>query len=320
MEKYFLILVFIFCCKIGSSQYDLQVKTNQTYNEITDADFEVPDSAPFWGNVSIKPDFNFNAFGSAYDFNTQSVFIPVKQGYAYFINNTRSTTIYASRGDFVARKGQNQTSMFSYQVAGLGGERGLLLQWKNMGFADGDSSDFINFQILLFEKSGNISIRIGDVNVKNNIWENNANGPIIGLLEMDNTFSTIFNRTWLTGDAQSPVETKTGTFLALNSTPQKGTTYTFSPKTTSVSEIANNGDVIKAYPTVITHQTAITIKSEATAKNLTVKLYNTVGQLLKTEVVSSNNHQMQLPEMQSGIYVLQFEKEGKVIGKSKLVK
>lgn len=320
MRSLIFISVFIFCYTAGKAQYNLQVTPNKTYTDIGSGDFEIPDTSQFWGNIIIRPNFSFNAFGSSYDFNSQPIYIPIKQGYMYFINDTNSTTIYGSRGDFVARPGQNQTSVFSYVATGLGGERGLILQWKNVGLANGDSSDFLNFQIWLYEKSGGIEIRFGDVNVKSNLWENNANGPIIGLLEMDKNFSNIFNRVWLTGDAQSPVETKTGTFLALNNTPKKGMSYLFTPVITSVKEVTLNKYGVKVYPTVITYNSAVTISNTANIKKLTAKLYNTLGQLIKEEVILSDNHKMQLPEMKEGVYILSYEKEGKVIGKTKLIK
>jgi hypothetical protein len=315
-----LLFTLLFCTATVNAQYNLTVLENQTYTEIANPTFEVPDDSQFWGNVSTKGNMNFKAFSSTYDLVNNSVFIPLKQGYAYFTNNTRSTTLYAARGLFDGRKGANQTSVFSFANETVGGDNIFKMQWKNMGFETGDSNDFINFQMWIYENSGVIEMRYGAMSVSNNLWENNANGPIVGLLEMDNNFTNIFNRVWLTGNSQSPVETKTGTFLAMDNVPQTGTVYKFTPSSSTglVSYSTNN---IQVYPTVISNVGYVTIKGDFVADEVSeVKIYNSLGQKVKSQTIASNTERVELPSLANGVYWMNLEKNGVVTKTVKLIK
>jgi hypothetical protein len=316
------LLVFLLsvCVASAKAQYQLTVLENQTYTEITNPTFEIPDNSQFWGNVTTKGNINFNAFGSSYELTNNNVFIPLKQGYAYFTNNSRSTTLYAARGEFDGRNGNNGTSVFSFANETIGGEQVFKMQWKNVGFENQDSTNYINFQLWLYESSGIIEMRYGAMNVAANIWETGANGPIVGLLEMDNSFNTIFNRTWLTGNAQSPVETKTGTFLHLDNTPKEGTVYKFTPQTTSVNEVSSFNNY-KVYPTVIEEQNTLKVEQLSQCNSAqTLKVYNTLGKVILEEILTNTTQLIQLPEIESGFYYVSIEKEGKVLGTTKLIK
>ncbi len=315
-----ILITLLFCAFSVKAQYSLTVSENQSYTEIANPTFEIPDDSQFWGNVSTKGNMNFKAFSSTYDLVNNSIFIPLKQGYAYFTNNNRSTTLYAARGLFDGRKGANETSVFSFANETVGGDNIFKMQWKNMGFEAGDSNDCINFQMWIYENSGVIEMRYGPMSVSNNLWENNANGPIVGLLEMDNNFTNIFNRVWLTGNSQSPVETKTGTFLAMDNVPQTGTVYKFTPSSSTglVSYIANN---IQVYPTIIGANNTVTI--EQTTGNTTlkkVKFYNMLGETIWEENLNNSVQQIQLPQIPTGVFYAVIEQEGKVITTTKLLK
>jgi len=244
--KHTLLLVFtLFFYSAFSQSYTFE-KATAPYQEITNATFEIPDTSQYFGNVFTRPDMYFSAFGKEYDLY-DGVYIPLKQGYAYFTNNTHSTTVYGAKGIFGARQGMNQTSMFSFTTETENGNRRFVSQWKNMGFTNGDSTHFINFQVWLHETSGVIEMHFGASLVKNGLWEGGANGPTIGLLEMDDQFSTIYNELWLSGNPASPSATHTTGTVQLDGVPAEGTVYRFTPSFTGIND-ADKGSTFSFFP------------------------------------------------------------------------
>lgn len=236
--KHTLLFVFTLVFYGAFSQSYTFEKAMVPYQEITNSTFEIPDTSQYFGNVFTRPDMYFSSFGKEYDLY-DGVYIPLKQGYAYFSNNTHSTTVYAAKGIFGARQGMDQTSMFSFTTETENGNRRFICQWKNMGFTNGDSTHFLNFQVWLHETSGVIEMKFGASSVKNGLWEGGANGPTVGILEMDDQFSTIYNQLWLSGNTASPSVTHTSGVVQLDGVPAEGTVYRFTPPTTGINDIGS---------------------------------------------------------------------------------
>lgn len=282
---------------VSAQTYTVEILTNQTYTEITNADYAIPDSSIYFGNVTIRPNMSFKTYSSTYDLN-EGVFTPLKQGYSYFINSNKSTTIYVAKGVFGARQGENQTSEFSFKTSGTTNNHIFVSQWKNMGFTNGNESSFINFQLKLYEQSGVIEMHFGVNQASTGLWENNANGPTIGLLEMNAAFSTIYNQIWLSGNALIPSIESGSQVYNLNSTPPQGTVYRFKPTPVGVKSnelIAN----VSIYPNPAQHELHINCQGVFTATVLTLS-----GKLC-SQVNGNNTATLNLQELPNGIYLLQ---------------
>jgi hypothetical protein len=316
MKKFYL-LVLTCVAYTASAQYTFTALSGQTYTEITNPTYEIPDTSIYWGNVQTRVDMYFTSFGKQYDLYDY-VYIPLKEGYAYFNNTSRSTTLYAAKGNFDGRPGAGQTSVFSFKLDTVGGPK-FIVQWKNMGFEGGDENDYINFQLWLYENTGVVEMHYGPTAVKNGLWENNANGPTVGLLEMDDAFSTIYNRHWLTGSASSPVVSNTGVFQQMSSVPANGTVYRFAPGTTGIHENpAETG--ISIFPTVIENSNHLNINFVENTGTHTVKVYDLAGRLVKEQNLTGTNNTLPLADITSGTYFISLEKEGRQVQCSKIVK
>ena len=314
MKKLYTLLVLTTITIAAKAQYTLTTLSGQTYTEITSATFEIPDTSQYWGNINTKPDMTFKSFGKSYNL-ADDVFIPILEGYAYFFNPTRSTTVYGAKGDFRARPGSNQTSMFSFKTETVADEKAFIMQWKNMGFSAGDSNDFINFQIWLYENSGIIEMHYGPQSIKNNIWIGGANGPVTGLLEMDPGFTILYNRIWLTGSGTNPEDSTGGLFLELSSPPTAGTVYRFTPIISSVPEAANGKFVI--YPTLVNGGAAVNIKAPAN-NQYTATVYTTTGQKVCEQAVIDGT--VSLSNLPAGVYLLTLETNSAIVYTQRVVK
>lgn len=243
MKRLYPVVLLILTYHYSNAQYQFTKLTDQTYTELTNPDYVVYDTTIYWEQVKTRVDMYFKAFGKQYDLY-DFVFIPIKQGYFYFTNSTHSTTVYAAKGIFDARPGKGQQSTFSFKTETFGGKKVFTAQWKNLGFINGDSTHFINFQAKLIEDQERIEFHFGPSYTKNGLYENGANGPTIGILEMDAPFSTIYTQLWLSGSPQSPSVVKTSGVVNLNGTPANGTVYRFAYAASGLkSAVDANGTV-----------------------------------------------------------------------------
>jgi hypothetical protein len=75
-------------------------------------------------------------------------------------------------------------SPVSFENAGIPGSRILKIQWANTGFISGSVTDFINFQIWLYEGSNAIEVHFGPQHITASfVYEGiDETGPVIGFL------------------------------------------------------------------------------------------------------------------------------------------
>ncbi len=100
--------------------------------------------------------------------------------------------------DFNFGSQANSLSNISYVVQGEVGTRVQKIEWDNVGFyldieQDGVSTDFVNFQLWLYEETGTIEIHFGEMSVSNpDLVFEDLSGPLIGLFnEFDEDTETV---------------------------------------------------------------------------------------------------------------------------------
>ncbi len=315
MRKLYILAGLCFTCIQATGQSTIHVDSNQVYQEIVNPTYEIPDNSQYFTNITNKPGITTGAFGPAiYDLKTNPVYIPIKQGYCFFDNGKTSLTIYGCKGDYTKRPGQ--TSVFSFKNDTIGGKPVFIMQWKNMGFLNGHDTDFINFQIWLYEGIWGkvIQFKFGSSKVRPGLYENGANGPTIGLLHMSADFSTIYNEVWLKGNPLQPEITSESTIINLDRTPPNGTVYTFYNYWESISEtrIANG---LKVFPNPVTD--VLKLKLSGDAGIHTIRVLTIAGREILAE---TNREEIHVSSLDPGLYIIEVISEEGAVSRVKFRK
>ncbi len=130
----------------------------------------------------------------------------------------------------------NSLSPITYKLEGSLGSRVLIIEWQNAGFYgqyfdSGTTPDFVNFQVRLYEDSGDIEFHYGPSSISQaNLDFNGASGPFVGLLEAIKLpeDAAVGEVVLLSGNASNPtVQDDYGNYF-LNGTPPPNTVYKFS--------------------------------------------------------------------------------------------
>lgn len=279
--------------------------TSDAYVELTDQDFIVPDDSPYWGNVKVVRNMTFPAFTSSYDLS-KGVFTVLESGYVYLINNTRSFTLYALKSDLKAREGQ--TSEFSFKLTTEGVVKVLKLQWKNMGLSTGVPSEFINYQLWLYE-DGRIEIRFGECNITETFA---VNGPVVGLLEMDEEFSTIYNEGYLHGTMSSPTYEESSIVL-VSGGPTSGSVLKFTPATSAL--VANKAQ--EQFPQI--HESSGRLYVLSLTESAGIAVHNTLGQTVLNSIVDPSQS-TDVRHLPAGVYHATVTINGEVVASQMFVK
>lgn len=149
--------------------------------------------------------------------------------------------------------GTNESlSPISYELEGTVGARILKIEFKNVGFFDGDAADFINFQIWLYESLNIIEYHFGTHHITSTtaIFNGQA-GLLCGLLTMEQNKLTGL---LLKCHADQPTikhlvnaDLKQKNYLS--NIPTEGSIYTFAPTMTEENEsIFSQADIMEDKP------------------------------------------------------------------------
>lgn len=201
-------------------------------------------------------------------------------------------------------------SPITYKTDGSAGHRVLTVQWKNAGFTGdlanfGTSTDFINFQLKLYEENGNIEFAYGPSTVTHPSEDYGANGPIIGLLESLDYINDINlgEIILLAGNPSNPSIVNTYQETHLNGTMPDGTSYVFSRNTSAVHDIIKEGAESYYFPNPATNY--ITLKPQLQNDVIPpVIISNDMGQIVKMDL---SPEKIELADLPIGIYQLRFQ-------------
>lgn len=199
-------------------------------------------------------------------------------------------------------------SNISYKVEGSVGTRIFKLEWKNIGFyneiiSDNVSTDFINFQLWLYEGSNIIEYHFGPSNLSNPA-ESFGGDPGFGCglyPQFDfNTGDIVGNAYALSGNGNSPTSAYTTNYeVYVTSVPSNGTVYRFSPVSPlSTSEVETQANAT-VFPTVVDDSFNIRLKKGDKIK--LVKVYDMSGKLVFTKDKSEN---ISMKGTSNGVYTV----------------
>ncbi len=227
-------------------------------------------------------------------------------------------------------KGKKATeSPIQYQLEGEIGQRIFKLEFKNAGFYSGTRSDFIHFQVWLYESSNQIEFRYGLHQIEETAMIYEAiQGPSIGIgIWASNRQTFSFNG--LKGAIKEPtgsdgknVYRTTYQCPFLNGTPAPNTVYKFkanTPKSLMVNEKLNI-TFFKTYPNPFSSILNIEFKL-AKIDDFKLELLDVKGQLIQQIAAQDNalpnlySFQMNGSNLIGGVYVCRLTTGNKILSK-----
>lgn len=198
--------------------------STSSYQPLTGASI-IADGTQDWSgtNFTIPVGFSFQFDSLAFD----SVIIE-SNGFVKF-DQHRTVVLYHGAG--CKKDSSNAYSTLSYSTTGTTGNRILKLQYAYCGYSPSDSSEYLNYQLWLYEQ-GSIEIHTGPTSYNDTIDSTYVGPtPLIGLINpLQDGAGT--NALLLSGDVSSPSSTPVGSgqgLVYLQLVPPANRVYTFTP-------------------------------------------------------------------------------------------
>jgi hypothetical protein len=248
-------------------------------------------------------------------------------------NNKGIYTLLIAYGSDIVDRGYNMVadtitpeskSDISYQLDSLNHKKILKIHWKNAGFYheladDSISSDYINFQLWLYEESNDIEWHFGPSRIsKPNLCYNNYSGTYIALFPMfDHGINAVLGKGYvLTGDPTNPkllwVDNQEPHHI--DGTIPNGTIYRLSRQSIGLDNL-NTSEIILS-PNPVRESFSISSNNNTSAiKEIIV--YNAQGQIVKK--VNFLKNKIDVSELSNGIFYVKLITENKTFYK-KMVK
>ncbi len=201
-------------------------------------------------------------------------------------------------------------SPITYKTTGSPGQRVFTIEWKNAGFYrqyffTGNNTDFVNFQMQLYEDSGDIVYRFGPSVITQPELDYDSTGAFVGLVEklMLSTDVSIGQTLLLTGNPASPTVVQSYLNVYMNGTIPQNTVYTFSREVSATDQPVSNENLTYFTPTPCRDFISATemAKEEIVPP---VYFFDSTGSLLKKEEQFQTITTDKLPP---GMYQLQFQ-------------
>lgn len=223
-----------------------------------------------------------------------------------FIRFWTETSVVVIDGYFMNFNKRDDASTISYLIEGEPGDKVLKVQWKNVGFPHGLPTDYINFQIWLYQKSGVIELRMGPNQVQGPDTYK-ENGPWLGAFTSPKTFTEMTEKCWITGDPASPAfdTKKTLQFKRLTGTPAPGTLYRLTPATeASVLPERGNARELRLLPNPAGDIVTFDL-GDAPAANATVRVIDMSGSIVSELLLKQHERMIDVAALPGGAYVVE---------------
>jgi hypothetical protein len=212
----------------------------------------------------------------------------------------------------------------SYKVSGTTGSRIAKVEYRNVGFYEGDSTENANFQIWLYEGSNKIEYHVGPSQVNANTLDLTAGGSVLLLgLAYDANLSdsvmmhtvqlknAVNNDTTIVADPSDFNLEQVMTLLYGTTYPVNGSVFTFTPPTDQPNSIADVPSQIGGlHPNPVTDKITVQLKEQPKA-GATLSVSTITGKKLLIQPVSALQTEVNMATLPKGIYVLTYTAEGR---------
>ncbi|MFT4061256.1 MAG: T9SS type A sorting domain-containing protein [Edaphocola sp.] len=217
----------------------------------------------------------------------------------------------------------NGSSAIKYQVTGTTGSRIAKIEFRNVGFFGGLSTDSANFQIWLYEGSNKIEYHAGPSNVDSNTIDYISSGGfvVVGLVyNMGINDSAIFHivnyNNDLNTDSILTMSMDGGTeedFLNLfygNHYPDNGTVFSFAAPNSGSTSIAKIPSAIATvYPNPAARQLSVQLK-EVPKSGAYLGIVSIEGKEITRLPATATTTKIDLDLLAKGTYFLYYEQDG----------
>jgi len=226
-----LLASILFISKPSSAQVYTETSTfGNTYIPLSDPTLIANtwnDSLFLQGNIHTT----FNWFGQTWPFDGAGNDGILLFGAGTLAGGSSTDSIdFDFDGFFTSLKSKSNSAM-DFEIDGSTPNRIIKFDWKNAGLTYGDTSDYVNFQMWLYENA-TYEVHFGKSSVKdpNVAFGKGLSGPPIGLFiastkKADN--NKILKAFYLTGNPSNPTLNPSLDYNGLTGMPANGTTYTF---------------------------------------------------------------------------------------------
>jgi hypothetical protein len=318
MKKIFSLLMFLLLGIFESSAqyYNVTTKLNQDYKPLANP---TTISSSWDQNFFEIQDLGltYNWYHESFSFDGTNGLVVLGAGVLAAESNADSVA-FDIDGFFVGLKSRPNGSAVNYEIDGVQGNRIIKVEWVNAGIDGGDTADFVNLQIWLYEARNTIEVHYGPSLIKNAKDFNAGNngqgltGPPVG------TFTTSTKRkdngkvlalSYLTGNPDNPSIIRTRS-TGLNGMPKSGTVYTFTDATaTSLNEPAAMGSELKIYPNPAND--FIRLEYDGNRQPGVISIEDIAGKSLKSvQCEITNSHQslqISTADMKPGLYLVKLQ-------------
>lgn len=302
--KKVLLALFVLTSVASRAQFDRYEfsRDNGTYTELSGA-ATVTDS--WQAGQAIYLDLNntpVRLFNQTYFVNNVS---PIALGFGGFIAAENDTTGVAVDGFLTNLSSMDATSAISTILEPNGNDPILKVQWKNAHPDNGDATDFINFQIWIFTKSGDVEFHIGPNQVNDNIaYGPDVDGPAFGVFLASETFEDVYGTFFLDGNVANPFVNKDKVFETMQGTPENGTIYRFKNEYAAAHVAEMETIILSAYPNPFRSELQVVapVRGE-------VNLTDMLGRTVLTQKVHAGKNILPSEGLPQGNYILHFTGE-----------
>ncbi len=321
-----LMLLFNLWTLCASGQIYSFSTSNRIYTALEDP-ISLNNGIPWVSPDYIIPiGFDFNFFSSTID----TLFFVPDQGGSLLSSSNAEDGIHQLINPFGAvliDRGfttPNSLSPISYQLTGDAPSRILKVEWGNCGFYydledDGESSDYINFQLWLYESNGTIEIHYGPHKITQLYLAYNFEpGPQVNLIpayyvEQD-SISTL--SLWLYGVATNPNMVTSGFPFFLEGNIPVNKVFRFKNIYSKVGELDES--TISINPNPCSDYFFIE-KQNGLHSKLDVFIYNAAGVLVYKKSIGPNNAKVDFTSFKPGVYMVEIRNK-EATSRKKIIK
>jgi hypothetical protein len=300
-----ILLATAFLSRAQNTPYQF-VNTSGTYTDL--ANPTLLSSTVAWDDevYAVPLGFNFQYINQSYD----TVYVNT---YGYLAFDVDEEVLFSGFMADLADRGYNTSgnslSPVSYKVIGTAGNRSFIVEFKNTSFySDASGTDYVNLQMWLNEVDNSVEVHVGPVSVQTPATAyDGSSGPMVGVAQVDPTFTTSIYSLMLEGNPASPTTTtlNMSTLNYLTGTPSNGQIYRFVPFGVGMSEY-NSISSVSIYPNPLTDASVIEMNIQQDA-HVNIAITDVTGRLISDIVdteLGAGAHQFKLNTsgLAEGIY------------------
>lgn len=272
-------------------------------------------NAPDWDDNEFNMAIGFpvNVLGTAYDSMVVEAngAVVLHNGLTYgsLFSTTDTFPALMPFGEFLTGSGDLRyrtmgNSPISYEITGLPGTRIAKVEWRNAGFYNDPNnySDSVNFQVWIYETTGDIEFRYGSSRVSTESYSG-LTGPTVGIAPFESDPNYMMHPGYyLTGDSTNA--SVGSAYAQLTGTPVDGTVFRFASTITVGVKDALYAQGISVYPNPAADEVRIALEVTGMA---VVNIADITGRIVHTETIEGYGKataQVYTSHLAPGLYVV----------------